>query len=120
MAVKGLNARGIRAASFSFEISPLLVFQADEQCIQHQYICRHLIVHLLYSIKFEQAIIELLVGLLVGANSSKATTFGTYMEQIIIFRFAMDAKTEIAHCQCISRIQDGRHSDLWYTLLKDA
>ena len=42
------------------------------------------------------------------------------MEQMILFRFPMDAKTEIAHGQCISTIQDGRHSDLWYTLLKDA
>ena len=53
-----------------------------------------------------------------GANSSKATKFGTDIEQIILFRFAMDAKTGIAQGRCISKIQDGRHSDLRYALLR--
>ena len=30
----------------------------------------------------------------------------------------MDAKTGIAQGRCISKIQDGRHSDLWYTFLR--
>ena len=30
----------------------------------------------------------------------------------------MDAKTGIAKGRCISKIQDGRHSDLRYTLLR--
>ena len=54
---------------------------------------------------------------LFGANSSKATKFGTDIEQInILFRFAMDAKTGIDQSRCISKIKDGRHSDLRYTL----
>ena len=57
---------------------------------------------------------------ILGANSSKATKFGTDIEQIILFRFAMDAKTGIAQGRCISKIQDGHHSDLRYiyTLLR--
>ena len=51
-----------------------------------------------------------------GANSSKATKFGTDIEQIILFRFAMDVKTGIAQGRCISKIKDGRHSDSRYTL----
>ena len=30
----------------------------------------------------------------------------------------MDAKTGIAQDRCISKIPDGRYSDLWYTLLR--
>ena len=30
----------------------------------------------------------------------------------------MDAKTGIAQDRCISKIQEGRHSDLWFTLLR--
>ena len=30
----------------------------------------------------------------------------------------MDAKTGIAQGLCISKIQDGRHLDLWFTLLR--
>ena len=40
------------------------------------------------------------------------------IEQTILFRFAMDAKMGIARGRCISKIQDGRHSDLRCTYLR--
>ena len=53
---------------------------------------------------------------ILGQILPKATQLGIDIEQIILFRFAMDAKTGIAQGRCISKIQDGRHSNLRYTL----
>ena len=53
-------------------------------------------------------------------NSFKATQFGTYVEQTIFFLFTMNAKAGIALARCIRKIQDGRHTDLWYTVQRFA